>query len=82
MKLLRYALCFIVSFFGLYLLGIQNLVSAHDPTDALAIFLGIVLLVSFIVFAILEMYLNFKKKFDDLVYRVSELEEALSQKEE
>ena len=80
MKLLRYALSFLVSFFGLYLLGIQNLVSAHDPTDALAIFLGIVLLVSFIVFAILEMYLNFKKKFDALAWRIEQLEESIKDK--
>ena len=52
-----------------------------DQSDATAGFFCVVIIVSFIVFAILEMYLSFKKKFDDLVYRVGELEETLSQKE-
>lgn len=82
MRLLRYALSFLVSFFGIYLCGFRNLVSNLDPTNATLAFFGIVFFVSFIVFAIFEMYMSFKKKFDDLVYRVSELEEALSQKEE
>lgn len=82
MKILRYALCFIVSYFGLYLSGFPNLVSDLHPNTATWSAFGAAFIVSLIVFAIFEMYLNFKKKFDDLVYRVSELEEALSQKEE
>ena len=82
MKLLRYALSFLVSFFGLYLSGFPNLLSDLHPNTATWSAFGAAFIVSLIVFAIFEMYLSFKKKFDDLVYRVSELEEALSQKEE
>jgi len=70
MKILRYALCFIVSYFGLYLSGFPNPVSDLHPNTATRSALGAVFIVSLIVFAILEMYLKFKNKIDDLLYRV------------
>ena len=81
MKILRYALCFIVSFFSLYLSGFPNLVSDLHPNTATWSAFGAAFIVSLIVFAIFEMYLSFKRKIDELVYRIGELEEALSQKE-
>lgn len=81
MKILRYALCFIVSYFGLYLSGFPNLVSDLHPNTATWSAFGAAFIVSLIVFAILEMYLNFKKKFDDLARRVEQLKESIKDKE-
>ena len=80
MKILRYALCFIVSFFSLYLSGFPNLVSDLHPNTATWSAFGAAFIVSLIVFAILEMYLNFKKKFDALARRVEQLEESIKDK--
>ena len=68
MKFLRYALCFFIAFLGVYLGGVVNLVN-NDISESMAIssFFGVVVLVSLIVYGLLEMYLNFKKKIDDLV---------------
>ena len=82
MKILRYAICFFIAFFGVHLSGFPYLVNDIPESMAVPSFFGTVLLVSLIIFAMLEMYLSFKKKFDDLVYRVSELEEAIAKKEE
>ena len=81
MKILRYALCFIVSYFGLYLSGFPNLVSDLHPNTATWSAFGAAFIVSLIVFAILEMSLNFKKKFDDLARRVEQLKESIKDKE-
>lgn len=82
MKILRYALCFFIAFFGVYLGGVVNLVN-NDISESMAIssFFGVVVLVSLIVYGLLEMYLNFKKKIDDLVWRVEQLEESRNDKE-
>lgn len=81
MKILRYALCFFIAFFGVYLGGVVNLVN-NDISESMAIssFFGVVVLVSLIVYGLLEMYLNFKKKIDDLVWRVEQLEESMKDK--
>lgn len=81
MKILRYALCFFIAFFGVYLGGVVNLVN-NDISESMAIssFFGVVVLVSLIVYGLLEMYLNFKKKIDDLVWRVEQLEERMKDK--
>ena len=81
MKILRYALCFFIAFFGVYLGGVVNLVN-NDISESMAIssFFGVVVLVSLIIYGLLEMYLNFKKKIDDLVWRVEQLEESRNDK--
>lgn len=81
MKILRYALCFFIAFFGVYLGGVVNLVN-NDISESMAIssFFGVVVLVSLIIYGLLEMYLNFKKKIDDLVWRVEQLEESMKDK--
>ena len=81
MKILRYALCFFIAFFGVYLGGVVNLVN-NDISESMAIssFFGVVVLVSLIIYGLLEMYLNFKKKIDDLVWRVEQLEERMKDK--
>ena len=81
MRILRYALCFFIAFFGVYLGGVVNLVN-NDISESMAIssFFGVVVLVSLIIYGLLEMYLNFKKKIDDLVWRVEQLEERMKDK--
>lgn len=61
--------------------GVVNLVN-NDISESMAIssFFGVVVLVSLIVYGLLEMYLNFKKKIDDLVWRVEQLEERMKDK--
>lgn len=81
MKILRYALCFFIAFFGVYLGGVVNLVNNDIPESmAISSFFGVVVLVSLIIYGLLEMYLNFKKKIDDLVWRVEQLEERMKDK--
>ena len=81
MKILRYAICFFIAFFGVHLSGFPYLVNDIPESMAVPSFFGTVLLVSLIIFAILETYLNFKKKFDALAWRVEQLEESIKDKE-
>lgn len=80
MKILRYAICFFIAFFGVHLSGFPYLVNDIPESMAVPSFFGTVLFVSLIIFAILETHLNFKKKFDALAWRVEQLEESIKDK--
>ena len=81
MKILRYAICFFIAFFGVHLSGFPYLVNDIPESMVVPSFFGTVLFVSLIIFTILETYLNFKKKFDALARRVEQLEESIKDKE-
>ena len=75
MKILRFLLCFAISFVSVYLSGYKLFVKDIHPTSAIMGFFGAVLVFSIIVFVILERFLKLQKKIDDLSYRVEQLEE-------
>ena len=75
MKILRFLLCFAISFVSVYLSGYKLFVNDIHPTSATMGFFGAVLVFSIIAFVILERFLKLQKKIDDLSHRVEQLEE-------
>ena len=75
MKILRFLLCFAISFVSVYLSGYKLFVNDIHPTSGIMGFFGAVLVFSIIAFVILERFLKLQKKIDDLSYRVEQLEE-------
>jgi uncharacterized SAM-binding protein YcdF (DUF218 family) len=74
-RTIRILLCIIASFLIVYLSGYGNLM--NDLSDSLAVttFIGAVIALSILVILILEMYLGFKRKINDLTKRVDEIEQ-------
>ncbi len=81
MKVLRYLLCFAVSFASVYLSGYKILFNDIHPDTAIIGFFGAVLVFSIFAFVILESFLKLQKKIDELSYRVEQLEESVKDKE-
>ena len=75
MKILRFLVCFLISFAAVYLGGYGNLVNDVSPSLAVYTFFGIVIVLSVLVFLLLEMYLSFKARINELSLRVEALEE-------
>ena len=75
MKILRFLVCFLVSFAAVYLGGYGNLVNDVSPPLAVYTFLGVVIVLSIITFLLWEMYLSLKAQISELSSRVVELEE-------
>ncbi len=81
MKVLRYLLCFAVSFASVYLSGYKNFVNDIPNPTAVVGFFGAVLVFSVFAFVILERFLKLQKKIDELSWRVEQLEESKNNKE-
>ncbi len=73
-KILRFFVCCIVSFVVVYLSGYGNLM--NDLTDSLVVttFCGASIVLSIVLFLILEIYLSNKHKINELTKRIDELE--------
>lgn len=81
MKVLRFLLCFAISFVSVYVSGYKHFVNDIHPDTAIIGFFGAVLVFSIFAFVILESFLKLQKKIDELSYRIEQLEENRQEKE-
>ena len=73
-RVIRFFVCCIISFVVVYLSGYGNLMNDISESLAITTLLGAVLVLSILVFLVIEMYLNFKNKISQLSKRIDELE--------
>ena len=73
-KVLRFLLCCAISFAVVYLSGYGNLMNDLSDSLVAVTFFGAVIVLSILVFLLLEMYLSFKNKIGELSNRIEELE--------
>lgn len=73
-KIIRFLLCYVISFLALYLSGYVNLMDHVSPSLATTTFFLSALVLAVITAFILEMYLSFKTEINELSERVDKLE--------
>ena len=73
-RVIRFFVCCIISFVVVYLSGYGNLMNDISESLAITTLLGAVLVLSILVFLVIEMYLNFKNQISQLSKRIDELE--------
>ncbi len=73
-RVLRFLLCCAVSFAVVYLSGYGNLMNDLSDSLVAVTLIGAVIVLSILVFLLLEMYLSFKSKIEELSSRIDELE--------
>ena len=74
MKILRFIVCFLISLALVFLSGYGNTIDDISESLAITTFFGAVLVLTIIIFLLLEMFLSFKTKIDKLSRRIDELE--------
>ncbi len=72
-RALRFLLCVVVSFIVVYLSGYGNLMNDISESLAITSFVGAVIVLSLLAILLLEMYLSFKNKINELSKRIDEL---------
>lgn len=72
-RLLRCFVCVLVSFVAVYLSGYGNIMNDTTPSLAAAAFIGGVVVLSILVILLLEMYLYFKEKINELSEQINKL---------
>ncbi len=78
-RILRFLLCVVLSFIIVYLSGYENLMNHISPSLATVTFIGAVIVVSIFAFLLLEVYLMFKWRINDLSKRIDELEQDIKE---
>ena len=74
MFFLRFLLCVFIPLSAVFLSGYGNVMADISDSLAATTFVGGVLVIAFIIFAILEIYLSLKKKINELEARLSALD--------
>lgn len=73
-KVLRFLACALIAFAVVWLSGYGNLMSGISESLSVATFFGAVAVLAALSFVILEMYISFRRKINDLTERIEELE--------
>ena len=73
-KIFRFFVCCVVSFAVVYLSGYGNLMNDIAESLAVTAFCGASIVLSIVLFLILEIYLSNKHKINELTKRIDELE--------
>ncbi len=73
-KVLRFLACALIAFAVVWLSGYGNLMNDISESLSVATFFGAVAVLAVISFVILEMYISFRRKINDLTDRIEELE--------
>ena len=74
-RTIRILLCIIISFITVYLSGYGNLMNDISESLAATTFIGAVVVLAILFSLLLEMYLCFKSKINELTKRIDELEQ-------
>ena len=81
-RFLRFLLCGFISLSAVFLSGYGNVMADISDSLAATTFVGGVLVIAFIIFAILEIYLSLKNKINELEARLSALDGKTDSSEE
>ena len=81
-RFLRFLLCCLISLFAVFLSGYGNVMADISESLAATTFVGGVIVIAFIIFAILEVYISLKSKINELSARIRELDEKKDASEE
>ena len=73
-RILRFLICCIISFAVVYLSGYGNLMNNIAESLAVSTFCGASIVLSIVIFLLLEMHLSYKNKISELSKRIDELE--------
>lgn len=76
-RFLRFLLCCFISLCAVFLSGYGNVMNDISESLAVTTFIGGVLVIALIIFAILEIYLSLKNKISELSARIEELEKII-----
>ncbi len=74
-RTLRFLICVFLSFAIVYFSGYGNLMNDISESLAITSFIGAVIVLSAIIILLLEMFLYFKNKINELSKRIDELEQ-------
>lgn len=74
-RTIRILLCVLISFITVYLSGYGNLMNDISESLAVTTFIGAVVVLAILFSLLLEMYLCFKNKINELTKRIDELEQ-------
>jgi uncharacterized membrane protein len=80
--LIRFLICFVISFVAVYLSGYGNTVLDISESLAITTFLGAVVVVSVICMMIWNTYANLRDEINKLYIRIDNLEEKLNKQDQ